>query len=123
MRIEPSLVPPLHLYTVAMVTALQLAGFGVQRPRLGLIRVLQLRSLSTDWASFFPPDWPRSRKTAKSSEKGTNTRVAGFKMASASFGDVESRSWVRPSLLVKKGAGLGLARRLDGANIDLQRWC
>lgn len=27
MRIEPSLVPPLHLYTVAMVTALQLAGF------------------------------------------------------------------------------------------------
>lgn len=123
MRIEPSLIPPLHPYTVAMVTALQLAGFGVQRPRLGLIRVLRLRSLSTDWTSFFAPDWPRSGKTAKSSQKRTNTGVAGFKMAPGSFGDVESRIWVRPSLLVKKGAGLGLARGLDGANIDLQRWC
>ena len=109
MRIEPSLIPPLHPYTVAMVTALQLAGFGVQRSRLGLIRVLRLRSLSTDWTSFFAPDWPRSGKTAKSSQKRTNTGVAGFKMAPGSFGDVESRIWVRPSLLVKKGAGLGLA--------------
>ena len=123
MRVELSLVPPLHLYTVAMVTALQLAGFGVQRPCLGLIRVLRLRSLSTDWAVFFAPDWPRSEKTAKSSEKRTNARVAGFKMAPASFGDVKSRTWVHASLLVKKGAELGLARRLDGANIDLRRWC
>lgn len=55
--------------------------------------------------------------------KGRNTRVAGFKMAPASLGDVEGRPWVRPSLLEKRGADLGLARRVDGAAVGLRRWC
>lgn len=122
-RVEPSLVLPLHLYLVALVTALQLAGFGVQRPRFGLIRVFRLWSLSADWAISFAPHWPGSGKTEESWEKWANTRVAGFKMAPAFFRDVESRIWVRPSLSVKKGAELGLARRLNGASIDLRRWC
>lgn len=55
--------------------------------------------------------------------KGRNRRVAGFKMAPASLGDVEGRPWVRPSLLEKQGADVGLARRVDGAAVGLRRWC
>lgn len=40
-------------------------------------------------------------------------------MAPASFGGVESRTWVRPYLLGKKGTELGLARGLDAVCIDL----
>lgn len=58
-----------------------------------------------------------------SGKEGRSTRVAGFKMAPASLGDVEGRTWVCPSLLEKRGAEVGLARRVDGAVIGLRRWC
>lgn len=77
-----------------------------------------------DWAVYFAADWPRPGEPVLSSGKeGRSTRVAGFKMAPASLGDVEGRTWVRPSLLEKRGAEVGLARRVDGAVIGLRRWC
>lgn len=55
--------------------------------------------------------------------KGRSTRVAGFKMAPASLDDVEERPRARPSVLEKRGAELGLARRVEGAAVGLWRWC
>lgn len=74
---------------------------------------------SLDWAVYFAADWPSPGETVQSSEgkKSRSTRVAGFKMAPASLGDVEGRPWVRPSLFEKRGAELGLARRVDGAAV------
>lgn len=44
-------------------------------------------------------------------------------MAPAFLGDVAGRPWVRPSLLEKRGAELGLARRVYGAAVGLWRCC
>lgn len=43
-------------------------------------------------------------------------------MAPASFGDVGNKTRGRPSLSVKNGE-VALARRRDGASLDLRRWC
>lgn len=114
-------------YRVTMATPPPLAGPRVQRPHPGLSAGDTLSPL--DWAVYFAADWLRPGETVPSSEggmgvgKGRSTRVAGFKMAPASLDDVEERPWARPSVLEKRGAELGLARRVEGAAVGLWRWC
>lgn len=110
--------PTPSLYLVTMATARLLAGLAVQRPWLGLIRVFR-RGLSLGLIGRFTSPLIGRALTVQSSEgkKSRSTRVAGFKMAPASLGDVEGRPWVRPSLFEKRGAELGLALRVDGAAV------
>lgn len=58
-----------------------------------------------------------------SGKEGRDSGVAGFKMAPARLGDVEGRTWVRAPLSEKPAAGLGPARRVDGAAGGRRRWC